>query len=50
MRLLQIFTLLYFRIATPLGHAGNAQGGKDHPLISRFAGSQLDGFQEIGFG
>lgn len=50
MRLLQILTLLYFGIITPLGHAGDIPGGKDHPLISRFAGSQLDGFQEIGFG
>ena len=50
MRLLKILTLIYVGIATPLGHAEDIKGGKDHPLISRFAGSQLDGFQEISFG
>ncbi len=24
-------------------------GGKDHPLVSRFAGSQMDGYQELAF-
>jgi OmpA-OmpF porin, OOP family len=30
--------------------AKDIAGGKDHPLVSRFTGSQLDGFQEIEFG
>ena len=50
MRLLKILTLIYVGIATTPGHAEDIKGGKDHPLISRFAGSQLDGFQEISFG
>ena len=32
-----------------VSHAGDIAGGKDHPLISRFSGAQLDGFQEIEF-
>lgn len=30
--------------------AKDISGGKDHPFLSRFTGSQLDGFQEIDFG
>lgn len=50
MRLLVILTLMCLGIATSVGYAGDIVGGKDSPLVSRFAGSQLDGFQEIGFG
>ncbi len=50
MRLLRILTFMCFGVAATLGHAEDIKSGKDHPLISRFAGSQLDGFQEIGFG
>ncbi len=30
-------------------HAADVPGGMDHPVISRFAGSQMDGYQELGF-
>ncbi len=51
MRLLQIFALfLSFGTAITPSQAQDIKGGKDHPLISRFAASQLDGFQEVGFG
>ena len=33
-----------------LVQAKDIAGGKDHPVLSRYAGSQLDGYQEIGFG
>jgi OmpA-OmpF porin, OOP family len=29
--------------------AADLKGSKDHPLISRFVGSQIDGFQELAF-
>lgn len=45
-----LLALLCFGGVTPLGYAGDVKDGKDHPLISRFEGSQLDGFQEISFG
>lgn len=43
--------LLVFTLALSLvqAKAADLAGGKDHTLISRFAGSQLDGYQELAF-
>jgi OmpA-OmpF porin, OOP family len=42
---LTVLPALSFAQAKP----GDVAGGKDHPLISRFAGSQMDGYQELAF-
>jgi OOP family OmpA-OmpF porin len=47
---MRTFVLLGLLLAATLTLAKDIVGGKDHPLLSRFAGSQLDGYQEIKFG
>lgn len=50
MRFLHLFSLLCLGLVTTLTHAKDIAGGEDHPLISRFAGSRIDGFQTLEFG
>ncbi len=49
MRTLMCLTLVYLAITSTVAHAADIASGKDHPLISRFAGAQLDGYQQIEF-
>lgn len=42
---LALLPALSFAQAKP----ADVAGGKDHPLVSRFAGSQMDGYQELAF-
>lgn len=47
---IRAIALLGLMLAATLTHAKDLAGGRDHPLLSRFAGSQLDGYQELEFG
>lgn len=48
-RFTQLALVLCMSFAT-VAMAKDIAGGKDHPFLSRFAGSQLEGYQEIDFG
>jgi OmpA-OmpF porin, OOP family len=44
-----LWVSLCIAVLASWAQAADLEGGKDHPIISRFAGSPLDGYQELTF-
>lgn len=48
-RLIRLLPLLFASAISLTAHAGDIDGSKDHPLLTRFTGAEIKGYKETGF-